>query len=368
MNMKRLSRLYRRGSAKLLSYLPGTNYIDGIPHGLTFDELDELCRSYVDDSLKSVSYCPLSGWKKSAAFRLVLRTESGNKWSVIYKNAHYARDLIPALKRFPINPGPPEYVIYSEDRVKIRHYLPGIYMHRELTPCMHYRYLMEDLSTHHRPARNGKDILSVAARLPELHSKIMECDHDQNEEWFITYDRETISSLKTYIFEGIERYVNHTNSNRVYGLYDNWERISQLYDEKNDYAGLNTKIHGDSNLANIFIDKTNTRNIKFIDWEWAGIGLPHQDLASLLKRARPAIEDAAIEIYSIIYGVLSLAEHKRIYEICQLERGLLDCAFLANQVTGTTDDTNIDIKGYIEDSALRATRAFYRLDGLSQHS
>lgn len=362
MNIERFLRLYKRGSAKILSYLPVTNYIEGIPHGLTFDELHELCRTYVDESLKSVSYYPLSGWKKSAAFRILLRMNSGNRWSVIYKNADYARDVIPALNRFPINPGPPEYIIYSKDAFKIRQYLPEIYMHRELTSYIHYRYLMEDLSAHHRPAGNGKDILSVASHLPELHSKIMKCDHDDNEKWFISYDRETMSSLKTYIIESIECYANNTNCSAVYGLCRNWEEISSLYDQKNDYAGLNTKIHGDSNLANVFIDKTNNQNIKFIDWEWAGVGLPHQDLASLLKRSEPAIEEAAIEIYSIIYGVLSLSEHKRIYEICQLERGLLDCAFLANQLSATTENTRLNLSEYIEDSALRATIAFKRLN------
>ncbi|MEQ9619028.1 MAG: aminoglycoside phosphotransferase family protein [Deltaproteobacteria bacterium] len=335
--------------------------IKGTPEGLGFDELDELCKSGVGNPLQSVSYCALSGWKKSGAFRLLLQTEAGDKWSIIYKNALYRQDIIPALNSFPINPGPPEYRIYSRAEGGITKYLPKIYMCREVISGLHYKYLMEDLNKHYRPARNKKDILYIASELAELYDKIGECNYSLSENLFIIYDRDLSSRLKTYIIEGLERYTGATKTSAVSTLCDNWEGISSLYDEKYEYSGLNTIIHGDSNLANILVHKQNDGTIKFIDWEWAGIGLPHQDLASLLKRARPEVEEAALEIFSKNDRSLSAGEHQRLYEVCQLERGLIDCAFLANQVAGSADKTKIDIKGYIEDSALRAVEAYNRL-------
>lgn len=344
-----------------MSYVPGTNYIGGIPEGLDFDELNELCEAYTQTTLKSVSYYPLSGWKRSTAFRLLLQTKTGDKWNIIYKNALYRKELIPALSGFPINPGPPEYTIYSNAEGEIAKYLPTIHMCREVVPGLHYRYLMQDLNKHYRPAIDRSDILSITSELLKLYDIIGECNYNSNEDSFIIYNKELSSRLKPYIIESLERYARATNSRKVSTVCDNWNNISALYDYKYDYSDLYTVIHGDSNLANILVHKQSGSKIKFIDWEWAGIGLPHQDLASLLKRAKPEVERAALEIFSQCDRSISGEEHRRLYEVCQLERGLIDCAFLANQVAGSTDKTKMDIAGYIEDSASRAVGAYIKL-------
>jgi phosphotransferase family enzyme len=362
MHITKLRRLFRKVRTKALSFVPRNDIVPGLPEGLRFDALNELCQSYIQYPLKSVSYCPLSGWKKSGAYRLLLQTETGDKWSIIYKNAFYGQDIIPALNGFPINPGPPEYTIYSHAEGEIARYLPTIYICREIKPGLHYMYLMQDLSKYYRQARDKKDILSITSELAKLYDNIGECNFNLNDDSFIIYDGNLSSRLKTYIIKGLERYCGETNGRTVSAVCDNWGKISALYDEKCDYSALSTIIHGDSNLANILVHKQNGDKIKFIDWEWAGIGLPHQDLASLLKRANPGVEETALEIFSKYNRSLSTGEHQRLYEVCQLERGLIDCAFLANQVIGSTDKTQIDIAGYIEDSASRVIGAYNKLN------
>ena len=362
MHITKLRRLFRKGTTKILSFVPRYDIVPGLPEGLRLDVLDDLCLLYLREPLVRVSYYPLSGWKKSNTYRLILQTEKGAKWSLIYKNAVYQQDMIPALNSLPINPGPPEYTIYSEANGGIIKYLPTIYMCREVLPGLHYRYLMQDLNKHYRPARDKKDILSITSELAELYDNIGDCKFNLNEGSFIIYDGDLSSRLKPYILEGLERYSGATNCGTVSSVCDNWDKISSLYDEKSDYSGLSTIIHGDSNLANILVHKQNGGKIKFIDWEWAGIGLPHQDLASLLKRAKSGVEETALEIFSKHNRSLSTEEHRRLYEVCQLERGLIDCAFLANQVIGSTDKTKIDIAGYIEDSASRVIEAYNRLN------
>jgi len=362
MHITKLRRFFRKGTTKILSFVPRNDIVPGLPEGLPFAALNDLCLFYLREPLLRVSYYPLSGWKKSNTYRLILETKKGAKWSLIYKNAVYQHDMIPALNSLPINPGPPEYTIYSKANGEIIKYLPTIHMCREVIPGLHYRYLMQDLNKHYRPARDKKDILSITSKLLKLYDNIGECNFNLNEDSFIIYDGDLSSRLKTYILEGLERYSGMTNGRTVSFVCDNWDKISALYDEKCDYSGLSTIIHGDSNLANILVHKKNGDKIKFIDWEWAGIGLPHQDLASLLKRAKAGVEETALEIFSKHYRSLSTGEHQRLYEICQLERGLIDCAFLANHVIGSTDQTKIDITGYIEDSASRVIEAYNRLN------
>ena len=155
------------------------------------------------------------GGKKSNTYRLILETRDGSKLSLIYKNAVYQHDMIPALSSFPINPGPPEYTIYSTANGEIIKYLPAIHMCQEVIPGTHYRYLMQDLSKHYRQARDKKDIFSITSELAKLYDKIGECGINLNEDSFIIYDGDLSSRLKTYFLEGLERYSEATNSTAV---------------------------------------------------------------------------------------------------------------------------------------------------------
>lgn len=361
MHISKLRRLFRRGSAKISNIIPRNNFVQGVPVGLQFDELNELCLDYIKHPLKEVSYYHLSGWKKSNTYRLLLETEKGNKWSLIYKNALYRQDIIPALNNFPINPGPPEYTIYSKAEGGITKYLPTIFTCREIQSGWHYMYLMQDLNECYRPAGNKKDILSITAELTKFYDIIGSCDYNCDNNSLILYDRGLCARLQAYIINNLERYVSATSSKTVSAVCRNWQKIAGLYEDKYDYFRLSSIIHGDSNLANILVHRKYGDRIKFIDWEWAGVGLPHQDLASLLKRAKPNVEEDALEIFSKNNRSISIGEHKRMYEICQMERGLIDSAFFANQNANSPGRTKIDIVGYIEDSASRVMRAYYKL-------
>lgn len=354
-----LHRLYRRGVSKFFNSIPRNKFVHGVPEGLKFDELNELCLCYIKHPLKDVSHYHLSGWKKSNTYRLLLETEKGDKWSLIYKNALYREDTIPALNSFPINPGPPEFTIYSNANGELIKYLPTIYRCCEIQTGSHYMYLMQDLNTNYRPARDKKDILCISAELTILYSIFG--DYNFDEDSLILYNRGLSTRLQAYIIDNLERYASATNSKTASAVCRNWQKIAGLCEDKYDYFRLSSIIHGDSNLANILVHRKYGDRIKFIDWEWAGVGLPHQDLASLLKRAKPNVEEAALEIFSKNNRSISIGEHNRLYEICQLERGLIDSAFFANQNVNSTDRTKIDIAGYIEDSASRVMRAYNKL-------
>jgi hypothetical protein len=71
--------------------------------------------------------------------------------------------------------------------------------------------------------------------------------------------------------------------------------------------------------------------MRVVHWEWLGLGLPHQDLAALLKQTPPLLEERAIAAYAERDGSRTAEEHRELYRWCKLERALLDASFLAIQ-------------------------------------
>jgi thiamine kinase-like enzyme len=86
----------------------------------------------------------------------------------------------------------------------------------------------------------------------------------------------------------------------------------------------------------VLVHAQDRTRVKVVDWEWAGIGVPHADLASLLKRVSPDDERGALEIFSRGYSQLGAEDHLRLFRWCQLERRLLDAGFIARQQMAST--------------------------------
>jgi thiamine kinase-like enzyme len=71
--------------------------------------------------------------------------------------------------------------------------------------------------------------------------------------------------------------------------------------------------------------------LKVADWEWAGVGLPHADLGALVKSVRREDHAAPLQVFLEEDRRLEPEQHWRLFHWCQLERRLLDAAFLAKQ-------------------------------------
>ena len=120
-------------------------------------------------------------------------------------------------------------------------------------------------------------------------------------------------------------------------------------------------IHGDYNPSNVLYHVQRPEQIKLLDWEWAGVGVPHADLVSLMKGARPDVEERALRIFADHDRGLGLAEHRRLYDWCKLERGLLDGAFMAAQFLRLPPTTGFNFSGHIEASMRRVLIALQQL-------
>lgn len=307
--------------------------VDGLPDGLRIDELNNLALKHLEELPSQVRHINLAGWKTSGTYRVILRTNRGRFWSVIFKKTAYTLDEIPALSGLSVSPGRPEYSVYDSPSESLKAYLPEIYHCQELVPGVHYRYLMGDLRPRYRPVAELDDTLRVIAELPALHATLREWTTTPPTSELLQYDRDFSVSLLNYAHGSLERYVRSTNGESVRMVLDQWEQIADVYLES-EFRELQSvgPVHGDCNRSNVHLLASGKDGIKLVDWEWMGVGVPHMDLVSLLKGMDPGAERQGLSRYAAENQDLSLEEHTQIYRWCELERGLLDGAFLANQV------------------------------------
>ncbi|UCG51446.1 MAG: aminoglycoside phosphotransferase family protein [Candidatus Latescibacterota bacterium] len=332
--------------------------VRGVPDGLSFETLSKLCTDHRGDPLERVSHFHLSGWKASGAYRLVLKLRSGATWQLVYKNAVYSRSQIPALESFPVRPGPPEYAVYHANPGPLREYLPVVLLCEEVEEDRHYHYIFEDLGRDYRGPSDERTTIGLAATLNTFHAAMSESTTAFEKDCLLRYDREFSTSVYDYARTNLERYAEVVPGEAISKVIALWPRILDvgLGDDTFD-ASLIQPIHGDFNRSNLFLHRNDPRKLKMVDWEWAGWGLPHADLASLLKKISDAVESEALQVYARENPQLSPHEHVRIYRSCQLERSLIDAAFLAVQAVDGPGETRLDLARHIEGSLHAAIRA-----------
>ncbi len=121
-------------------------------------------------------------------------------------------------------------------------------------------------------------------------------------------------------------------------------------------------IHGDLNSTNVLFHRNEPRRIKLIDWEWAGFGLPHSDLASLFKTVSPELEARGLSAYGQACERAVAMDVCRVYQWCKLQRGIFDAAFFAKQTLESEVSAETNMDGRIEKALGRALQAFLDLE------
>lgn len=309
--------------------------IPGIPEGLPLALLQEVSYKAFSSTIKGISHRHLSGWKQGGAYRLFLSLDNGTESTLVYKVARYEDDEIPALQGLPVRPGLPEFVIFSLEDVPLREFLPTVYWAQEWPAEKTYRYLFEDLGVEHyllsRSPKVEEDLLLAAEQLPLLHHALEDSLGVDIRKQLLRFDREYSVAILNYAHASIRAYVEKRSDSVVRSALNRWTEVEKSY-QRDEYFEARPEgfIHGDFNTSNIYISKKG-RTLKVVDWEWAGYGVPHADLVSLLKGRNWRTQREALERFTKHHKGLSLLEHKRWFHWCRLDRGLLDAAFLARQ-------------------------------------
>jgi thiamine kinase-like enzyme len=343
----------------------GKFYRNGLPEGLDYTELEKITKENFGESIRRILFRHISTWKNTGAYRLALKT-SRRTYYLIYKNSMYKVHDIAALERLPIKPGPPEYFVYNTAYQKFNNYLPKIYMKHRSKNGNHYRYLMEDLGKEYVCRKDEDSICELFEQLPKLHSTLEKAFNKNMDCGLLSYDYSFSAKIIQYAERALKKLADRFCSSTLIEIIDLWESIERLYLQlmneiysRNDVFG---PIHGDLNSTNIMFHRKNLSVIKLIDWEWAGYGIRHSDLASYLKTVPKELEYKAISIYQQNYQQRSLKEDTLIYLWCKLQRGLFDAAFFAKQKTESVKHPEMDLDNHIESALGRALNAFYLLE------
>lgn len=337
------------------------SWISGLPRGSDQSELDAIIHQHFSEHITTVSHQHLSGWKSSGAYRIRIKTTSGKYRSVIFKNAVYQQEEIPALTGFPLTPGPPEYAIYSQAAGAFTAYLPRIYMAEEVTPGIHYRYILEDLGENYRSIKGDHDKFQVAFRLPALHEALAEWARAADRTRLLQYGQEFSARLNVYARTWLERFWQQSDLPILSEVLREWPQIVAFHLDPELQAGGDQIIHGDSNYTNFHVGVHDPKELKVVDWEWAGFGSPFADLVSLNKGSLPEIEEKSFQAFASTRGIpdVDLREHWRRYQWCILERSLIDASFLSAQFLGAPRKARVHLPDAIV-SALRRLRASYQ--------
>lgn len=358
MSLRELRMVFESLVRSSIGFLRRALSVEGVPVGISFETLDDLCRRHLEEPLGRVSYVPffyswevaanfrmllrrtpsiqgrsIAGWHSARNYRLLLQTRRGRRWSLFYKN-HFSPDGVPAST---------EYLIYSNVHGALAEYLPDVHLCLENIPGRHYQFLLEDLHEY-RKASTAEDLLRVAAMLPAIHDAISE--------WSLIVGQDRlfeIGAFREFLRKALESYAERTSDKDVSQVCGLWPGI---YEEQvlKEFHELYRPIHWDFGPYNMLIHKKYPDRIKVIDWESVGLGLPHEDLVALLKRAPPAVEDQASTRYFEHNKRLSLTEHRRLYHWCQKESRLRYIAWMAMQHMESSPTGRLRVPAYIKRS------------------
>lgn len=306
----------------------------GLPPGLEIETVDALCRQRGIGKLRQCTHVHLSGWKTLGTYRLEILTDSGAKWSLIFKNECYRPELIPAIEGLPVLPGPPEALIYKAGTTVLSSFLPKLIWFHELEPRQHFQYMLEDLAKSHvrlKMRQERTDYIPIVHALIEIHKQLNHAFDGRIPDGFIHYDRNYSENLLKYALNSLSKYKSRTGDGTVEALLNRWQDIESVHQRDEFYDNTQHHlIHGDFNGSNIYVDRANEAQVKVVDWEWAGVGVPHADLVTLLKSKSTDEQLTLLEVFINEDKRLDLEQHRRIFYWCFLERRLLDAAYLAN--------------------------------------
>jgi thiamine kinase-like enzyme len=328
---RRLSRLVRLARQQIRQPPP----VAGLPAGVPFDTLDPLCREHLGARVRASSYVHLSTWKPRGTYRLELTTDAGTKWRLIFKDERCSIKEIPALRTLPISPGPPEFAIYHMRQEALSRFLPEVYWSKEVERGHHFQYILEDLGNDFERITTERQDLTLAVEvLLQLQEAMRAAFSPGGHPYLAVYDRQYSEDLLDYVLRNLQEYRAGRDSPAVDALCRNWQRIVDVHQRDEFYRhGFAAPIHGDYDHSNVLVHTQDRSRVRVVDWEWAGIGVPHADLAALLQRVSPDDERAALAIFARGYGRLCAEEHLRLFRWCQLEGRLLDAGFIARQQT-----------------------------------
>lgn len=330
--------------------------VPGPPPSADPDALADATLQLLGAPARSYEHATVSGYKEATAFVVWLNGGSGKTASLVFKDVNLSPERYPAVVGFPGRPGLPEAEMYQSPTEAIDAFLPRALAHVELVPQEHYQYFLEDLNATYRWGFNNDDMLWAVDRLLDVSDAIAGWIEANPNAEIIRYDGEFPEKFVEYSRDALTRFADRTGEPHAQELMRNWNSVADLYlEETPEHA--DDAMHGDYRRDNLFHHRTDPTRLKVVDWEFAGLGWLHNDLASLFKLAPSETAREALQRVAQARPQRTYEEHRRLYERCRLERGLLDAALVANQRLATSDNPTLSLTHFerISDAQFRLT-------------
>jgi len=308
----------------------------GIPPGLQTDAVNHAATKLYNGKILSIYYKRLRSWRKSGTFRIFLNFTDGRTFTMIYKRMVYSIDEIPANDKLPAKQGPPEYLVASILTGPLVSFKPITYWqsHNKTEEC--FEYLFEDLQDDYVPFvdyQKTHSERSICKSLAEMHRALREQIFDLDRNMLIKFDNDYARKVWIYTLDSLPGYYKLTGDPIVNKFLKDSSKIeAEFFDPFFESNRPKQIIHGDCNGTNIWVKEgTNALEMKAVDWEWAGYGMPHADLISILKWRTKEEKEDFLKEYCANAGLTDISRETRWLKRANMERAILDAGFLAKQ-------------------------------------
>jgi hypothetical protein len=208
---------------------------------------------------------------------------------------------------------------------------------------------MEDLTWSHHSVLDDRDAERSILNLSSIHRAL--------EQWGMTHSYTPVinldadSSIRIFGFAelALRRFAQVKKCNITARWVDRWDEVNTAFRGPLDTVRqVPTRlIHGDFNRRNVFLDTRRNMGMKVVDWEWMGVGHPHADLASAMKRSPWRFQQEQVREF-FRHDDLPYDTHWEVYLWCRLVRTLVDAALHANQNLSSIGKTPSDVAWHLE--------------------
>jgi Ser/Thr protein kinase RdoA (MazF antagonist) len=232
---------------------------------------------------------------------------------------------------------------------------------RETTPGRDFVILLEDPTPGWRRATRDRDLLVAAEALGRMRDGLARL-LESCPELFVDHERLTGAAFLAYVRPSLESFAVSHGAGQIGSFLRNWAALSESYLEALERKPRPmVPVHGDYGPSNLLVRGEAPGDLRVLDWEWAGRGPLHTDLAILLKGQDEAVEQAVLRSVFARDPSLAPEEHLRLYLLARLERSLLDAAYLAAHLTENREATVFNVPAFIRGALDRAEASAARL-------
>ena len=308
----------------------------GLPPILAPSIIENVLQQLGSPRLRSTQYQSLTTWKNTGTFRLILRFDDGRDKRLIYKRAVYSLEEIPANEGLPVRQGPPERLIASIGEGPLSEFIPYPYWVAENRDERYFDYVWEDLGVQHQHFLKYQDTqprAAVCESLAAMHLALRKQFPDHQDADLLHYDRDYGQKIWHYAISALPEYLRQSGDPVVEDFLRRQDRVSEVFLDPGFHVDRPTQVvHGDCNGTNIWVRRQDDKlHMKAVDWEWAGYGLPHADMISIIKWCSSDEKDEFLARYCDAAGLDDVPAQRRWLRRANMERAVLDAGFLAKQ-------------------------------------